>query len=644
MNSDVAMRTSAQLRRFGTVKWFGGVNGKTGRENHFGFIEDINSKDVFLHRREWRGHAQPDEGDMVTYLEFEKDGKFSASQAEGLDSARLGVTDWFFALCAPPWNAAGQGTTSELRAKVEERLRRSLAGSRPEDLRQLVQMLPQSGVPSIFAIVANSKDAEQHYALLLEAAGLRVTDHYPWAEISRGVASHFEIEIAAQLGELDPDVAREKCLNHLAVLPPSVLTYLLTRGVFGTTDQLGSMGVTRVYDYVSSVIIHEATNFPEYLRASFDASLVMHGGQSASSILRDIVDNLRFKKSLFEKNTDFIDIYSASPRLQRNIETFILHHLLGLIVAGNDHEIVYSVFMQRLWEALTSRALPFERQTAKLQTLFPPCITMGPGLSCEAVHWPKKSIFLCRGKTCLSPRIFPDFTHHFLHFNIYDWLSHYGIDYMAHEKPQAKDFPIKLASYFNRLREIFPVLHCRACSDVMLPNTKYARTQYMEFVDGVAELKDMAAAYRLTVFHCNNNDCEKFDVGHYISHCVGFGCYHIIDSRDLKQRCSEDRYVCRGCGSCCRHHAQSHPVGLCAECGNEIEVWNENVRGRQVSYSRKYVKCKSDACGFTIPGVDLPAKFSLFPAINDAEEIRRDLGQQNGARSQQNENGAKSQI
>ena len=244
---------------------------------------------------------------------------------------------------------------------------------------------------------------------------------------------------------------------------------------------------------------------------------------------------------------------------------------------------------------------------------------MGPNLSCEAVHWPKQNQFLCRGRTCTAPQVLPNAGRHFTEFNIFDWLNHYGVDYMVSGQPQKKDFPIKLASYFNRLREILPVLHCRACSELMLPNLAYARTQYKELVHGVVEVKDMAAAYRLTVFHCNNNQCDEFEVGHYISHCMGFGCYSVIDSRDLKQKCDEGRYLCKGCGSCCSEHAKSHPVGLCADCGGELEVWSEKVRGKQKTYSRKYVKCKSPECNFSIDGDDLPAKFSRLPAVNDTQ-------------------------
>ena len=618
MRPDVALKTTWLLRGYGTVKWFGGVNKKTGRENHFGFLEDLNGNRVFVHESEWWGTIRPDEGDRVTYLEEQKDGQFSARRAERLDVASIGASECYSALCAPPLNT-DKFAGSRFREAVGRRLQYSLADSGPEDLRLLIQMSQQPGTPSIFGLVSSGIDAARNYGFLLEATGLCITDQAPWAALSPHVASHFETEIAVQLVELEHHVVRDKCAIHLTVLPSAVLTYLLTRGVFTTTAQLGSIRIKQIYDYVSSAIIHRTDIFPSYLQASFDTSLVAHGVQSSNPILRDIFDNLLFKKSLFDKNNDFINIYDVSARLHGNVETFILYNLLALIVAGNDHEVVHNVFMQRLWEALTSKALSFERQTTKLQSLFPGCTTMGPTLSCEAVHWPKQNIFLCRGKVCDSPQVLPESTNHFLNFNIYDWLNHYGIDYTVSDKPQTKDFPIKLASFFNRLREILPLLHCRSCDDLMLPNMKYARTQYKELVKGIVEVKDMAAAYRLTVFHCNNADCEEVDVDHYISHCLGFGCHHIIDSRDLKKRCSRGRYICKCCGSCCSNHAQLHPVGLCAECGCELEVLSETVRGRQTTYSRNYVKCKSASCNFMIPGEDLPAKFKRVPAKNATE-------------------------
>ena len=620
MTSEAVIGTHKLPRKYGTVKWFGGRNNKTGRENSFGFVEDVGGKDVFLHKREWRGTRLPHEDQLLTYLEEESGGKSSARHAEPLDTADLRATELYAALCVPPFNARGFfGSGLEVKKLLEDRLRQSLRTAKPEDLRALVRESQRDTAPCIFSLVAGGTDARENYALLLEAGGLRITDDAPWAALSPSVASEHESTIAAHLRNLKPDAARAKCSDRLNILPPSLLTYLLTAGVFTSTEQLGK-AITRVYDYIVSVSVKEATAFPAYLKASFDEDSTNHGGQPSNPILRAILDNLQFKKSLFEKSTKFAEIYEKSTRLRRNVDTFTLYHLVALIIAGNERDVVYSVFMQRLWEALiASKSLSLKQRKAQLHALFPPCSTMGPELSCEAVHWPKRNMFLCRGKTCSSPEVLPGPGRHFMEFNIYDWLNHYGIDYVTSGKPETKDFPIKLASYFNRLREILSTLHCRECGDLMLPNMKYGRTQYRELIDGVVEVKEMAAVYRLTVFHCNSDHCGEFNVDYYISHCVGFGCYHIIDSRDLKQRCSHGRYICRGCGGCCYEHAQSHPAGQCVECGSELEVWSETVLGRQATYSQKFVRCTSVDCTFKIAADDLPAKFSRLPAQNDSD-------------------------
>jgi cold shock CspA family protein len=613
-------------RKYGTVKWFGGHNKKTGRENNFGFIKDLSGKEVFLHREQWQGKRPPAEAEVVTYLEEESGGKFSARAAESLKAAKLSAADLYAALCAPPLNAGRQSelmSAAEVKKVVREKLCEGFRDTEPGELSLLVHRSQEPGMPSLFSLVADRSDAAQNYGCLLRASGLRIGDDAPWAALSKDVAIHFETELAAHLENLEPEAVRAKLASHLLILPASLLTHLLVRGVFTTTDQLGK-GSERVYEYLSAVTIKKTAAFPEYLKTSFETDTAKNAGLPSNPILYYIVENFRFKKSLFDRGTEFIDIYQNSKRLSRNVETFILYNLFSLIAAGNAREIVYGVFLQRLWEALTSKLLPLEQRRTRLHALFPPCGTIGQALSCEAVHWPKQNLFLCRSKACSYPRVLPNPSHHFMDFNIYDWLGHYGVDYMVSGKPQAKDFPIKLASYFNRLQELLPVLHCRVCDDLMLPNMKYARTQYKEQVHAAVVIKEMAAAYRLTVFHCNNDRCCEYNIGYYISHCVGFGCYHIIDSRDLKQRCSSGLYICNGCGSCCSDHANSHPAGLCAECGSELKVESERVRGNKARHLRKHVRCTSPSCRFTIGPADLPAKFNRMPAKSEAQIVATD--------------------
>lgn len=50
----------------GFVKWFGGLNKRTGRENEFGFIESITGEDLFVHASQLGG-VVPEEGDFAVF-------------------------------------------------------------------------------------------------------------------------------------------------------------------------------------------------------------------------------------------------------------------------------------------------------------------------------------------------------------------------------------------------------------------------------------------------------------------------------------------------------------------------------------------------------------------------------------------------
>lgn len=191
MKSEVASRGAKLVRGHGTVKWFGGLNKNTGHENHFGFIEDLNGKDVFLHKGDWWGRSQPEEGQLVTYLIEERNGKFSARQAESLDTSELSAGEWYLSLCTSTVGESKR-VASALQRAIKEKLLQSLAITTPEDLRQLFQMSQQPGSLSIFSLVASGIDAVKNYVVLMEATGLRITDAAPWSGLSHRVASHFE--------------------------------------------------------------------------------------------------------------------------------------------------------------------------------------------------------------------------------------------------------------------------------------------------------------------------------------------------------------------------------------------------------------------------------------------------------------------
>ena len=311
-----------------------------------------------------------------------------------------------------------------------------------------------------------------------------------------------------------------------------------------------------------------------------------------------------FKKSLYDKSSEAKQLYEQSLNLSNSMEYFVLANLFPLIQANNKIDVSFRVFLHYLWSSLKAKQLDIS--DVDLLKLFPSCSTMGYNdLSCEAFYWPKKKDFLCRGRICHDPQILRDTNKHYLDFNIYDWFKHFGVDYINEGNPSKKDFPIKLAGYFNRLKEIFDVIQCRECEALMLPDMRYARVEYIEYDPDLKKYvkKNTAAAYRVTIFECGNSNCSEFNNKYYINHCLGFGCYVVIDTRDLKLKCDSGLYICRNCGSCCEQCAKNHPPGLCPDCGNKLILYEK--------YGNRFVYCCKRECDFKISEENLTKKFFL---------------------------------
>lgn len=328
---------------------------------------------------------------------------------------------------------------------------------------------------------------------------------------------------------------------------------------------------------------------------------------SAPEILKKMIGPKISLTLLFNKSILSEWMYEKGYAGPRNIYTFVLFALLPLLIK-NKSDIAFSVFKHRLWRYLEETELNLDESLMKL---FPSCGTLDE-LSCEAVYWPVHQFMLCRSRRCSHPKVLPNMKKSYARFTIYEWLKHYGIDYFQEDRPQNSDFAIRLAGYFNRLKEIADVLYCRSCDKVLMPNFKYSRTEFLKLnlKTKEYEMVSMSAAYRVTVFRCENNHCGQHQNDIYINHCIGWNCNEVIDSRDLSIKCPRDRYVCSACCSCCEEHHKEYPPGICPKCGSRVTLWQK--------WDNRFVYCDNKSCDFQIKTDDLPKRFTL-----DSMPVRR---------------------
>jgi cold shock CspA family protein len=645
------------LRELGVVKWFGGFNKKTNRENDFGFIESLEGEDVFLHQSSLPEGFVAVEGDKITFVREQSDRGPKAHDVRLFSPSDEGLVEQFQALKAV--EDCSKGTVySTFQGELEEVL-----FSLQPDLRQ--QILKQLfNCKSDMLLLDRFLRQTTVYRDLLQIYGLEtlIDLGVDLDSIPAELVQEQEEEICRLIcsGRLSKTPDRFIRRSNTPVLHACALVDLLEKPL--PTDQKNEL-----YGFLREKFMNPKGTSAALYQDIFADCVKRIGGYKASPVVWDILSELLLKKFLFDQDFHKAEsLYNSHAGLSRKIDCFIVLNLAQLLVAGNDLQTTYNIFVHTLWQAMATKQVDVESQASRILSLFPSCGTMrlsdvpvvenpqdrddpfdlaswpdddplpkGPAteavrnparetkLSCEAVYWEKEEIYLCRGSVCSNPQIRLDPKRNFLEFSIYDWLVHFGVEFWGSDDHRLRDFPIKLAGYLNRLREIMPHLRCRSCSELMLPDFKYSRVKCFVYENGIRVEKDMAAAYRNTVFYCNNASCSDHGEKHYINHCLGYLCFDLIDSRDLKVRCDGGKLVCKGCGGCCGEHAKSNPVGLCSECGSSLELYEDPGRRSRFGRNERFVQCSNSNCGFKMSEPGLPKKFYLKTCqpVHKAREV-----------------------
>ena len=592
------------MRSYGTIKWFGGINNTTGKENKFGFITDFSKSDIYLNLRDWNGDDAPNEGDLVAYnLISDNSGKSKALSAFPFYCLKIEHDEANSMLVFLDQTSEMGGNPHQIFNQFNDYLKSYLYSISLEDLNKFLSDNRDS--QKLFSILCGTKDWARLLSDLNGSYGREILDIVPFNYVPIDFVIENEESVAKWLSDQSGKQFFKNIELKNNILPNSLILYLVAVNKIALQSDLGTRW-TNFCTYLISMVFESKKDYPKYVDELVNGELKNKGGLRENALVGPLIDQALYKKYLFNKSEKSISLFYSSSHLKNIPENMVLNSVFESILAGNELDVVYSVFFDKMWGFITHNQIT---PGLGLDMLFPSCYSMPSNLSCEAVFWENQNLYLCRGKKCSNPSVIPNLSKSYLNFNIYDWFKHYGIKYSKDDQPSRTDFPIKVAGFLNRLVEIFPLIHCRSCGDLMLPDLKYARVKRTYFENGQWVTENLSAAYRCTVFYCRKHTCNENGKGHYISHCLG-GCSAIIDSRDHSAKCDSGRIICKECGSCCSECGKSNPDGLCAKCSSPLVIY-ENVSETAPKFKNRFVQCKSKKCDFYIPSQNLSKRFYL---------------------------------
>lgn len=599
---------SLEKHELGVVKWFGGFDSKNDRVIDFGYIESLEGESIFVHKSSFIQGLGAD-GVKVSFVRATSERGPTAVDVRLVSLSEDILLNVFQVLKKAQGSSGSVAHQKYMHDAVATLLAIEFA-KRKLIIKEIFE--DEWG----FKLLEGQRHLKALYDDLIEVYGLEklVESKVSLEDLSE---EHFL--------ENEEEFCRLICSGKLTSVPSRILKRSSTPILYACAlvRLVGMQPVIARKDELEAYL-QEKLKKPDSVSALlykdiFDECITRIGGYRASPIVWDIFSELLLKKFIFDRDFHKAEsLYQSNAGLSRKIDCFILFNLSQLLAAGNDLHTTYNIFVHLLWQLLASRKVGVEVQISRILSLFPSCGTAKletssaskeAELSCEAVYWEQQNKYLCRGRLCLGPQVRPDAKRHYLEYTIYDWLVHFGVEFWGSDDHLVRDFPIKLAGYFNRLREIMSRLHCRTCSNIMVPDFKYSRVKCSVYENGRWVEKDMAAAYRNTVFYCNQACCSEYESKHYINHCLESLCYDLIDSRELKVKCDGGLLVCKGCGSCCPQHGKTNPVGFCSECGAHLQLYEDPSQVSRFGRKSRFVRCSNRGCSFEFNEPRMPKKF-----------------------------------
>lgn len=556
----------------GKVKWFGGHNRNTDRENPFGFIAKAEGDDLFVHQKQLKNKSSLSENELVLF-QVEKTPKgLSASNVYAVQLEKSADIASF----PVEQLAAFLASDDDLDKLTDD----------PVFLCKLISYLEITGVDVlllqklidknidkrwILKLLHKSKCHEQLFDLVLSELTINdfVLTYKDLSLLPRIFLEKHIFELGTYLHTISGKNQIKQIDELIENVSFNIFLFLLFKNVITKQHKIDKHN-NQLTHFIKATVLGQKQEFEvaQYVRDAYAQSFSSFTDYCQHPLVAPIASPLLIKRKIFNKDMSFIRDIKNNAVLASNFEHWFLSILIPLLYKQNHTDVIEPVILTSLWQKLLS--VNSDIAESEIFALFPYCYTASQScedtlLSCEAFHWrtPKnEDKFLCRSKVCTDPKVVPDLTKSFFDYSIFDWLSHYDYHYFEQSKPSKRDFPIKIAAYLNRVKELKSKLHCRCCGQLMIPNMKYARVELTTVNEETGEETTipMQAAYRLTVFKCNNASCQEFEKSYYFNHCLNYKCYTIIDSRDDLNKCSEDRYHCPECGSCCSAHAEKPKI------------------------------------------------------------------------------------
>ena len=612
--------SSLNVYAIGQVAWFGGIDSTSGHERKYGFINTLKRESVYIHKQSLLNADQLNEGDwVICQLNSQERGTsadrvmvikplMKAETAIKSDNKFVyGKEDVMAAIIS--YVAQNKSLEDICQSQSLLHLIKPLFDSKCHGDNFFISAV-NNNIPTDQLLALARKCARREEIISLLVKNLEFLEVVNNVEVSLWPTCFLDDNILAcsnYLLNCTSDTRVDFLKNTKHLLSFNSVLFLLFRKAISSLDfwgedleskyrtmgvNFGGLGVIhrivkgndkikepnkmerRLHNFIRNIVLQKKDeSIVDVVREAYREHYPKFSDFCNDDFFGPLILPLLVKRKMYLKDMSFVEDVNRNPAIRNNPEFWFLTLSLPLFFAGNSNGDVAKIVQHELWVALIGKR--FDIDDPSFFKLFPECEAMKKQyphmrLSCEAFHWkigPEKQVYICRSKRCYTPRVTPNLSKCYLDYSAFDWLLHYGVSYENESAPSKKDFPIKMAGYFNRIRELRARLHCRRCNKLMVPDMAYARTETIDFKrldpDGNPVLVSMKAAYRLTVFKCNNDACKGHGVNYYMNHCVKYNCYKIIDSRDLQKQCANGWYICSACGSCCPEHSDiSSPAGV----------------------------------------------------------------------------------